>query len=175
MILHLPEQILNWGPPTAWWCFPYERRIGELSDTLTSGKSVEEQIFNHFFLQHCADHLPMPVLPCTVSEQLPTAITPLLETKSSDCTSDFYQATYLRRVAEHFFTGEVSSIHTFEITPGDPFELVEKEEVSPFKLPNTNYIRIYKYFTVLRSLHYIATYSTYRTILQYLRRNVLQI
>ena len=96
MILHLPEQILNWGPPTAWWCFPYERRIGELSDTLTSGKSVEEQIFNHFFLQHCADHLPMPVLPGTVCKQLPAAITPLLETKSSDCTSDFYQATYLR-------------------------------------------------------------------------------
>ena len=73
MILHLPEQILNWGPPTAWWCFPYERRIGELSDTLTSRKSLEEQIFNHFFLQHCADHLPMPVLPGTVSEQLPAA------------------------------------------------------------------------------------------------------
>ena len=37
MVLHLPEQILIWGPPTAWWCFPYERRIGELIDTLTSG------------------------------------------------------------------------------------------------------------------------------------------
>ena len=58
-----------------------------------------------------------------------------METKSSDCTSDFYQATYLRRAAEHFFTGEVSSIHTSEITSGDPFELVEKEEVSPFKWP----------------------------------------
>lgn len=135
MILHLPEQILNWGPPTAWWCFPYERRIGELSDTLTSGKSVEEQIFNHFFLQHCADHLPMPALPGTlVSKQLPAAITPLSET-SSDCSSDFYQATYLRRAAEHFFTGEVSSIHSSEITPGDPFQLVEKEEVSPSKWP----------------------------------------
>ena len=33
MILHLPEQILNWGPPTAWWCFPYERRIGELENS----------------------------------------------------------------------------------------------------------------------------------------------
>lgn len=134
MILHLPEQILNWGPPTAWWCFPYERRIGELSDTLTSGKSVEEQIFNHFFLQHCADHLPMPVLPGTlVSKQLPAAITPLLET-SSDCTSDFYQATYRRRAAEHFFTGEVSSIHSSEITPDDPFQLVEKEEKFPFQM-----------------------------------------
>ena len=135
MILHLPEQILNWGPPTAWWCFPYERQIGELSDTLTSGKSVEQQIFNHFFLQHCADHLPMPVLPGTVSKELPAAIAPPLETKSSDCTSDFYQATFLRRAAEHFFTGEVSSIHTSEITPGDPFELVEKEEVSSSKWP----------------------------------------
>ena len=49
MVLHLPEQIKNWGPATAWWCFPYERRIGELSDTQTSGKSVEEQIFTSFF------------------------------------------------------------------------------------------------------------------------------
>ena len=87
MVLHLPEQILNWGPPTAWWCFPYERRIGELSDTLTSGKSVEEQIFNHFFLQHCADHLPMPVLPGTFSEQIPAAISPLLQTQS-DCMTE---------------------------------------------------------------------------------------
>ena len=46
-----------------------------------------------------------------------------METKSLDCTSDFYQATYLRRA------------DNTEITPGDPFELVEKEEVSPFKWP----------------------------------------
>jgi len=43
-ILHLPVQILNWGPPTAWWFFAYERRIGELSDTLTRGESVKEHI-----------------------------------------------------------------------------------------------------------------------------------
>ena len=24
MVLQLPEQIKNWGPATAWWCFPRE-------------------------------------------------------------------------------------------------------------------------------------------------------
>lgn len=135
MVLHLPDQILNWGPPTAWWCFPFERRIGELSDTLTSGKSVEEQIFKHFFLQHCADHLPMPVLPGTLSEQIPAAITPLLETLSDCMTESSHQATYLGRAAEDFFSGEVCSIYTSEITPGDPFQLVETEEFSPSTWP----------------------------------------
>ncbi|KAJ7365964.1 hypothetical protein OS493_002703 [Desmophyllum pertusum] len=129
------DQILNWGPPTAWWCFPFERRIGELSDTLTSGKSVEEQIFKHFFLQHCADHLPMPVLPGTLSEQIPAAITPLLETLSDCMTESSHQATYLGRAAEDFFSGEVCSIYTTEITPGDPFQLVETEEFSPSTWP----------------------------------------
>ena len=73
MVLHLPEQIKNWGPATAWWCFPYERRIGELSDTQTSGKSVEEQIFNHFFLQLCASHSPDPLPPCSINEHLAPA------------------------------------------------------------------------------------------------------
>ncbi|XP_078383369.1 uncharacterized protein LOC144665947 isoform X14 [Oculina patagonica] len=125
MILHLPDQILNWGPPSAWWCFPYERRIGELSDTLTSGKSVEEQIFNHFFLQHCADHLPMPVLPTSLREQIPSAITPLLETPS--VPDSLQETAYLGRAAEDFFTGQVSCYSTM-LPPGDPFHLVELEE-----------------------------------------------
>jgi len=72
----------------------------------------------------------MPVLPDALSKQLPATKPPVLEAKSSDCSSNFYQATYLRRAAEQFFTGEESSIHNSKITPGDPFQLVEKEEVS---------------------------------------------
>jgi len=129
MALHLPEQILNWGPPTAWWCFPFERRIGELSDTLTSGKSIEEQIFNHYILQHCADHLPMPVLPDLHNQSIPALIAPLLETSSDGMTESTSTAS-LRRAAEDFFTGS-SSIHNTKVA--DPFQLqmtVEKEESS---------------------------------------------
>ena len=134
MVLHLPDQILNWGPPTAWWCFPYERRIGELSDTLTSGKSVEEQIFNHFFLQHCADHLPMPVLPDVLNKQIPAAITPLLETPS-DCATESHHASSLGRAAEDFFIGKVTSTYTPKLIAGDPFQLVENEEFSTSSWP----------------------------------------
>ena len=63
MVLHFPEQIKNWVPTTAWLCFPHERRIGDLSDTLTSGKSEEEQIFNHFFLQLCLVSFPSAITP----------------------------------------------------------------------------------------------------------------
>ena len=44
MALHIPEVIQNWGHPTSWWCFPYERHIGMLhvGDVNTSGKTVEK-------------------------------------------------------------------------------------------------------------------------------------
>lgn len=48
MALHIPELIQNWGPPTSWWCFPYERHIGLLGEVNTSGKTVEEEIFRNF-------------------------------------------------------------------------------------------------------------------------------
>ena len=131
MVLHLPDQIKNWGPPTAWWCFPYERRIGELSDTLTSGKSVEEQIFNHYFLHLCASHSPMPILPGSISEHVPPVIQPLLETLSSDsCVSESLQTAHFGREAEDFFSGKMKAIYTLEAVAGDPFSFVEKEEFS---------------------------------------------
>ena len=135
MVLHLPEQIKNWGPATAWWCFPYERRIGELSDTQTSGKSVEEQIFNHFFLQLCASHSPDPLPPCSINEHLAPALRTLLEMTSSDCTTDSLQAARFGRVAEDFFTGRTKVIHGNEIVVNDPFCFVEKEEFSPTHWP----------------------------------------
>ena len=104
-------------------CFPYERRIGELSDTLTSGKSVEEQIFRHFFLQHCADHLPLPVIPETIQTPIPAAITHLLETPS-DSTPENLHFNQLGRDAEDFFNGKVSSRFSL-LSAGDPFLIVE--------------------------------------------------
>ena len=125
MVLHLPEQILNWGPPTAWWCFPYERIIGELIDTLTSGKSVEEQIFSHSFLQHCIDHLPLPVIPET--------ITHLPETPSDSIPENLH-FNQLGRDAEDFFNAKVSSRFSL-LSAGDLFVVVEMEEFLPSSWP----------------------------------------
>ena len=127
MVLHLPDQIKNWGPATAWWCFPYERRIEELSDMQTSGKSVEEQIFNHFFLQLCVYHSPDPLPPCSLNEHLAPAFRTVLETKSSDCTIDSLQAAGFGRVAEDFFTGRSKVIHSSKIVVNDPFCFLEKD------------------------------------------------
>ena len=135
MVLHLPEQIKNWGPATAWWCFPYERRIGELSDIHTSGKSVEEQIFNHFFLQLCAPYSPAPLPPCSFNEHLAPALRTLLEMSSSDCTTESLQAARFGRAAEDFFTGRTKAIYSNEIVVSDPFCFVEKEELSPTHWP----------------------------------------
>ena len=75
--LHVQEQILNWGPPTAWCCFPYERRIGELSDTLRRGKSVWGTNFQSLLssllcwpLAYC----PLSPKPSTLNFQLPSHI-----------------------------------------------------------------------------------------------------
>ena len=133
MVLHLPEQILNWGPPTAWWCFPYERIIGELIDTLTSGKSVEEQIFSHPFLQHCTDHLPLPVIRETIQTQIPAAITHLLETPSDSIPENLH-FNQLGRDAEDFFNGKVSSRFSL-LSAGDLFVVVEMEEFLPSSWP----------------------------------------
>ena len=133
MVLHLPEQILNWGPATAWWCFPYERIIGELIDTLTSGKSVEEQIFSHPFLQHCTDHLPLPVIRETIQTQIPAAITHLLETPSDSIPENLH-FNQLGRDAEDFFNGKVSSRFSL-LSAGDLFVVVEMEEFLPSSWP----------------------------------------
>ena len=47
--------------------------LGQLSDMQTSGKSVEEQIFTHFFLQLCASHSPEPLPSCSLNEHLAPA------------------------------------------------------------------------------------------------------
>ena len=121
MVPHLPDKIKNCGPATASWCFPYERHIEELSDMQTSGKSVEEQIFNHFFLQLCVYHFPDPLPPCSLNEHLAPALRTLLETTSSDCTIDSLQAAGFGRVAEDFFTGRSKVIQSSEIVVNDPF------------------------------------------------------
>ena len=46
MALHLPEVILDYGPPHAFWCFAYERMNGILASTPTNNRGIENEVLN---------------------------------------------------------------------------------------------------------------------------------
>ena len=98
MVLHLRNQIKNWGATSVWKCFPCKGCIRDLSDTLTSVKFVGEQIFNQFFLQLCAPRSLVPLPPCSSNGHLAPALRPLL-TSSSDCSTESLHAVRFGREA----------------------------------------------------------------------------
>ena len=84
MTLHISELIQNWGPPTSWWCFPYERHIGLLGDVNTSRKTVEEEIFRNFVMQHLIDVAKLPLLDKVSENDIPSSLKPLMKQKDSE-------------------------------------------------------------------------------------------
>ena len=48
MSLHLPDIILDLGPPQSFWCFGYERLNGMLAGTPNSNRSIETEVANKF-------------------------------------------------------------------------------------------------------------------------------
>lgn len=48
MCLHLPEIIIDLGPPHSFWCFAYERVNGVLIGTPNSGRSIEAELASRF-------------------------------------------------------------------------------------------------------------------------------
>ncbi len=51
MCLHMPDIILDYGPPQSFWCFPYERMNGKLAGTphiYYSNRCVEVEVVNRF-------------------------------------------------------------------------------------------------------------------------------
>ena len=48
MSLHIPDLILDLGPPQSFWCFAYERLNGILAGTPNSKRSVEVEVANRF-------------------------------------------------------------------------------------------------------------------------------
>ena len=113
MALHIPELIRNWGPPTSWWCFPYERHIGLLGDVNTSGKTVEEEIFRHFVMRHLIDAAKLPSLHNVRENDIPPSLKPFLNqccdqnAKLEEETEEW--SVFLRIQAERFFevTGSI--------------------------------------------------------------------
>lgn len=108
MALHIPELIQNWGHPTSWWCFPYERHIGLLGDVNTSGKTVEEEIFRNCVMQHLIDGAKVPSLDDIVSENdVPHPLKPFLNHSQNYYEEEKTEewSVYLRIQAERFFKG----------------------------------------------------------------------
>ena len=53
--LHLKDCFMDYGPPHAFWCFPFERYNGILGSYSTNKKAIEEQ-FMRKFCQNQAVH-----------------------------------------------------------------------------------------------------------------------
>lgn len=60
MCLHMPEIILDYGPPQAFWCFPFERMNGKLAGTPHSNRCVEVEVVNRFMRDFTYCHIELP-------------------------------------------------------------------------------------------------------------------
>ena len=67
MALHLPDVILDHGPPHAFWCFSYERVNGILASTPTNNRSIESEILERFLRDFTFAHTELPTLPISVT------------------------------------------------------------------------------------------------------------
>ena len=107
MALHIPALIQNWGPPTSWWCFPYERHIGLLGDTNASGKTVEEEIFRNFVVQHLISASKVPTLDGFQEKYIPSQLKPFIDQSLDDHCAEIQEewSVYLRIQAERVFNG----------------------------------------------------------------------
>ena len=107
MALHIPALIQNWGPPTSWWCFPYERHIGLLGDINTSGKTVEEEIFRNFVVQHLISASKVPTLDSFQEKYIPSQLKPFIDQCLDDHCAERQEewSVYLRIQAERVFNG----------------------------------------------------------------------
>ena len=107
MALHIPELIQNWGPPISSWCFPYERHIGLLGDTNTSGKTVEEEIFRNFVVQHLISASRVPTLDSFQEKYIPSQQKPFIDQCLDDHCAETQEewSVYLRIQAERVFNG----------------------------------------------------------------------
>ena len=110
MALHIPELIQNWGPPTSWWCFPYERHIGLLGEVNTSGKTVEEEIFRNFVMHHLIDAARLPLLDTISEDDIPQPLEPFFNYFHNSYKEDQNEewSVYQRIQAERFSKGRTA-------------------------------------------------------------------
>ena len=77
MSLHLPDMILDLGPPHSFWCFAYERMNGFLAGTPNSNRNIESEVAKRFVEEmafHGSDipHVDMSTVPQNLREFIST-------------------------------------------------------------------------------------------------------
>lgn len=73
MSLHLPDMIVDFGPPHSFWCFSYERMNGHFAATPNSNRSIEVEVANRFirnteFTLATTPPIDMSLVPNTLRE-----------------------------------------------------------------------------------------------------------
>lgn len=61
--LHLPDIIIDFGPPQSFWCFAYERFNGILAGTPNSNRSVEIDVADRFVRDISFSYCKIPIIP----------------------------------------------------------------------------------------------------------------
>ena len=79
MSLHLPEIILDFGPPHSFWCFAYERFNGILAGTPNSNRCIEVEVANRFMRDFCFSSVDLPDVNMSDS-CIPTSLRELVST-----------------------------------------------------------------------------------------------
>lgn len=65
MGLHLPDIILDLGPPQSFWCFSYERMNGILAGTPNSNRCIEVEVANRFVRDISFSNCNIPIMNAT--------------------------------------------------------------------------------------------------------------
>jgi hypothetical protein len=76
MSLHLPDIIMDLGPPQSFWCFAYERFNGILIGTPNSNRSVETEVADRFVRDISFSSYDIPIIssiPNTLTEYVDNA------------------------------------------------------------------------------------------------------
>lgn len=60
MALHIPDVIIDHGPPQAFWCFGYERMNGFLSRMPNSNRSIEVEVMNRYLCDYTMNSIVLP-------------------------------------------------------------------------------------------------------------------
>ena len=96
MCLHIPDMILDLGPPHAFWCFGYERLNGILAGTPNSNRRIEAEVTNRF-LRDTSIAITDPVL--SLKSTIPKALSEFVD--STECSSPPYPLTFwiLRKIS----------------------------------------------------------------------------
>ena len=72
MSLHIPDLIIDQGPPQAFWCFAYERMNGTLSRTPNSNRLIEVEVMDRHLRDYtfCSYSMPTEDVPRSLREIL---------------------------------------------------------------------------------------------------------